>query len=122
MSTSSQTQGSAAEQLVFCEKRIKELEEQNFKLLEEIRSNDDESKLYIVHLIRYGNLDRGVYFYGVFDSLERVHIEMRIHNNYRGGKYPEYYVTETVLNPKDQMRENRVRYSVYKGKLEEETK
>lgn len=71
-----------------------------------------DSKLYIVHIIRYGSPELGVYFYGVFDSMERVHQEMRIHNNYRGGKYPEYYVTETELNPNDQMQENRVRYNV----------
>ena len=34
MSVSSQTRGSVVEQLIFCEKRIEELEEQNYDLLE----------------------------------------------------------------------------------------
>lgn len=38
MSTSSLTRGSVVEQLVFCENRIQELEEQNFQLLKELES------------------------------------------------------------------------------------
>lgn len=38
MSISSLTRGSVIEQLVFCEKRIRELEDQNYQLLKELES------------------------------------------------------------------------------------
>lgn len=73
--------------------------------------------VYIVEIIRYGAPELGVQFFGVFDDLDVVHEKMKEYNEYRGGKYPEYYVTETPINPDKIHAGEKVRYEVGGKKL-----
>jgi hypothetical protein len=59
-----------------------------------------KKKMWLVEIIRHGNPELGVYIYGVFDDYERIHSTMTEYNQFRGGKYPAYYVTPIgVVNP-----------------------
>lgn len=58
--------------------------------------------MWLVEIIRYGHPELGVSIYGVFDDYELIHPTMVEYNNFRGGKYPAYYVTYfDNINPKD---------------------
>lgn len=58
--------------------------------------------MWVVEVIRYGNPELGIHFYGVFDNYDLIYPTMKEYNNFRGGKYPAYYVTKiSGLNPKD---------------------
>lgn len=72
-------------------------------------------KLYLIEVIRYGSVELGVHYYGITDKFEAIAEEMYIYNNYRGGKYPEYFVTEFVLNDLDLKNRVQYRYNVYTG-------
>lgn len=70
-------------------------------------------ELYLVEVIRFGNPDLGVNVFGVFDNFEKIAPAMAKYNSYRGGKYPEYYVTNIgVVNPTDSDFNRRHRYKV----------
>lgn len=51
-------------------------------------------KVYFVEIIRYGSVALGVQPYGIFDNVEEIQKHMFEYNQYRGGKYPEYYIRE----------------------------
>ena len=57
------------------------------------------STVYVVEVIRMGDPELGVQFFGVFDDLDVIHKTMANYNVRRGGKYPAYYVIESELNP-----------------------
>ena len=59
----------------------------------------DVKKYYLVEIIRYGKDKLGVYPYGIFDNFDEIESKMKKYCDWRGGKYPAYYVTEVVLNP-----------------------
>jgi hypothetical protein len=69
--------------------------------------------MYLVEIIRYGNPELGVSVYGVFDNVELLHQTMKEYNQYRGGKYPAYYVTPIgEVNPKNDNVGSRTRHEV----------
>jgi hypothetical protein len=69
--------------------------------------------MWLVEIIRYGNPELGVSVYGVFDCYELIHPTMTEYNQYRGGKYPAYYVTEIgPVNPKNDNVGSRTRHEV----------
>jgi len=70
-------------------------------------------KMWLVEIVRYGNPELGVSVYGVFDNYELIRPTMKEYNNYRGGKYPAYYVTPIgPVNPKDDNVGSRTLYEV----------
>jgi len=70
-------------------------------------------ELYLVEVVRFGNPDLGVHVFGVFDDFEKIAATMAEYNAYRGGKYPEYYITNIgVVNPTDTEFNRRHGYKV----------
>jgi hypothetical protein len=65
------------------------------------------NKLFLVEIIRYGNPKLGVQPFGVFDDIQNIHKTMKEYNQYRGGKYPAYYVTECSLNEEESLMHNK---------------
>ena len=76
--------------------------------------------IYLVEIIRYGNVELGVHRYGVFDDFAKIAPNMAEYNSYRGGKYPAYFVTEfSEMNPSHTAFPERKRYEVvYAGNEE----
>ena len=73
------------------------------------------SEAFLVEIIRYGNEELGTQYYGIFTVFKDIAPEMRRYNEYRGGKYPAYYVTSLNLNPgagnpTDLRQAKRIRY------------
>ena len=69
--------------------------------------------IYLVEIIRYGNVELGVHRYGVFDEFAKIAPTMAEYNSYRGGKYPAYFVTEfSEVNPSHTDFPKRKRYEV----------
>jgi len=72
--------------------------------------------MYLVEIIRYGSPELGVSVYGVFNDYELIHSTMTEYNEYRGGKYPAYYVTPIgEVNPKDDKVGSRTLHKVRKN-------
>ena len=63
-------------------------------------------KAYLVEVIRYGDPELGVQFFGVFTDYDSIRGIMEDYNSYRGGKYPSYYVTEITTNASEMQRWN----------------
>ena len=69
--------------------------------------------IYLVEIIRYGNVELGVHRYGVFDDFAKIAPAMAEYNSHRGGKYPSYFVTEfSEMNPTHTDFPKRKRYEV----------
>jgi len=67
---------------------------------------------YLVEIIRYGKDELGVQLFGVFTERDIIHETMIDYNNYRGGKYPAYYVQGVEVNPTDLVVHDRIRYNI----------
>lgn len=55
-------------------------------------------KIYIIHVLRYGDSALGKHFFGIFDDPNLAHKEVKEYNSLRGGKYPEYEIEEHFVN------------------------
>jgi hypothetical protein len=70
------------------------------------------NSVYVVEIIRYGDDAQGIHMFGAFTDIDVLHNTMIEYNNFRGGKYPEYYVTELRVDQSDTAFPTRVRYKV----------
>lgn len=69
-------------------------------------------KVYLIEIIRYGNA--GVQTFTIADDLDKIEYEMILYNQFRGGKYPAYYVTELNMNEFDLQPKKRIRFDIMK--------
>jgi hypothetical protein len=68
-------------------------------------------KVYLIQIIRYGN--GSTQTLTITDDPSKIEEEMIRYNQFRGGKYPAYYVTEINLNEFDLQLKSRTRYDIY---------
>jgi hypothetical protein len=68
-----------------------------------------ETKMWLVETIRYGKPEFGVSIFGVFDDFSLISQAMKEYNDFRGGKYPAYYITEIgKVNPDNDIVGSRI--------------
>jgi len=68
--------------------------------------------LYLIQIIRYGYDDTPPQTLTITDDSSKIEEEMILYNQFRGGKYPAYYVTEIIPNEFDLQRKPRTRYDI----------
>lgn len=70
--------------------------------------------LYLIEILRYGDPTQFQTF-TITDSPNKIEEEMIKYNQYRGGKYPSYYVTEIQMNEFDLQPKRRILYEIRRG-------
>lgn len=69
-------------------------------------------KLYLIEIVRYGDPELSVQTFTITDDFDKIEYEMILYNQFRGGKYPAYYVTELNMNEFNLQPRKRVRFDI----------
>jgi hypothetical protein len=73
-------------------------------------------KLYLVEILRYAD-PKNPQFYGIFNKTKKEIFDiMNQYDEYRGGKYPAYRITEFELDKEENFENNSKAEIVYVNK------